>query len=182
MTTPALERCPSPDEALIGRIWREHGAVMLGYAVKLTHDRSGAEDVVQEALVRAWRRAGDLDEERGSLRAWLLVVVRNIVTDRIRARAVRATEVGPSSVETAIGDHADRVVDTIVVAEGLSRLRPEQRDVIELLYLRGHSTADTAVLLDIPLGTVKSRAFYALRALRTVLSDLNEAVRGTSAS
>src|SRR5690349_9874368 len=87
---------PASDEALIRTLYEEHGRALLAYATRLTGDRAAAEDVVQETLVRAWKHAEDLVEGRGSVRGWLLTVARNIVTDRVRARAARPTEVPES--------------------------------------------------------------------------------------
>src|SRR6266511_3640521 len=81
------------DEALVRSLFAEHGRAMLGYATHLTRERAAAEDVVQEALVRAWRHPDSLVNGKGSVRGWLLTVVRNIVTDQIRARNARAIEV-----------------------------------------------------------------------------------------
>ena len=89
---------------------------MLAYATQLTRDRAAAEDVVQEALVRAWRHPDSLVNGKGSVRGWLLTVVRNIVTDQIRARNARAPEVRESPVDVVVdNDHADQVVNSMVV-------------------------------------------------------------------
>nr|BFE77045.1 hypothetical protein GCM10020092_103460 [Actinoplanes digitatis] len=94
---------------------------MLAYATQLTRDRAAAEDVVQEALVRAWRHPDSLVNGKGSVRGWLLTVVRNIVTDQVRARRARATEVRESPIEAAVeGDHAEQVVNSMVVVDALS--------------------------------------------------------------
>jgi RNA polymerase sigma-70 factor, ECF subfamily len=155
------------DEALVRSLFSEHGRAMLTYATQLTRDRAAAEDVVQEALVRAWRHPDSLVNGKGSVRGWLLTVVRNIVTDQFRARAVRPTEVREGPVETAIeGDHAEQVVNSMVVVDALSRLSAEHREVLEQVYLLGSTVAEAAKTLGIPPGTVKSRCFYALRALR----------------
>ena len=140
---------------------------MLSYATALTRDRAAAEDVVQEALVRAWRHPDSLVNGKGSVRGWLLTVVRNIVTDQVRARNARAIEVRDGPVEAAVADdHADRVVNSIVVVDALSRLSTEHREVLEQIYLLGSTVAEAAKALGIPPGTVKSRSHYALRALR----------------
>jgi RNA polymerase sigma-70 factor (ECF subfamily) len=155
------------DEALVRSLFEEHGRAMLGYATQLTRDRAAAEDVVQEALVRAWKHPDSLVNGKGSVRGWLLTVVRNIVTDQFRARKARPPEVHESPPDAAVEeDHADRVVASVVVVDALSRLSAEHREVLEQVYLRGCTVAEAAAALGIPPGTVKSRSYYALRALR----------------
>src|SRR3954471_20432264 len=99
-----------PGEDLIRTLYEEHGASLLAYATRLTNDRAAAEDVVQETLLRAWKHADVLTEEKGSVRGWLLTVARNIVTDRARARAVRPPEVAEVTESPSVErDHADQV-------------------------------------------------------------------------
>jgi len=163
------------DEALVRSLFAEHGRAMLAYATQLTRDRAAAEDVVQEALVRAWRHPQSLVNGKGSVRGWLLTVVRNIVTDQIRARQARATEVRDGPIEVAVSDdHADHVVNSMVVIDALARLSTDHRAVLEQIYLQGSTVAEAAKTLGIPPGTVKSRTYYALRALRE-LRDLEPA-------
>lgn len=162
---------PTAGEALVRALYEEHGRALLTYATRLTRDRAAAEDVVQETLIRAWRHPDVLVNGRGSVRGWLLTVARNIVTDKIRARAARPAEVAesvhqPAAVEV---DHADYVVDSMLVMGAMEVLSVDHRSVLEEIYFAGHSIAEAAEVLSIPPGTVKSRCYYALRALRSTL-------------
>lgn len=162
----------APGEDLIRSLYEEHGRSLLAYAYRLTGDRAAAEDVVQETLLRAWKHAEQLEHGTGSIRGWLLTVARNIVTDRARARAVRPAEVAQApDVPATQRDHAEEVVDTITVLGALNGLSPEHRAVLVEMYYRGRTVNETAAVLRIPPGTVKSRAYNAVRALRTSLGS-----------
>jgi RNA polymerase sigma-70 factor (ECF subfamily) len=177
----ARDRRNMADEALIRSLFNEHGKAMLGYATRLTNDRAAAEDVVQEAMLRAWRSPDSLINSKGSVRGWLLTVIRNIVIDRARAREVRPMEVAETPTTVPVEhDHADRVVDSIVVLDALEHLSAEHRDVLVQLYLHGRTVRETAEMLGIPSGTVKSRSYYALRALRDLFPVPPSGVQGAA--
>ncbi|MEU1181886.1 sigma-70 family RNA polymerase sigma factor [Streptomyces sp. NPDC005820] len=166
------------DEALIQALYEEHGRALLAYAQRLTGDHAAAEDVVQETLIRAWKHPDALVNGKGSVRGWLLTVARNIITDRYRARAARPTEVAESPTTTAVEqDHADAVVDSMLVMEALDKLSPGHRDVLKEIYFQGRSVTEAAENLGIPAGTVKSRSHHALKALRDMYGDKPEAAK-----
>lgn len=155
-------------------LYDEHAGALYGYALRLTGgDRGRAEDVVQEALIRAWRHLDTLDPSRGSVRPWLFTVIRHLVVDAHRARAARAAEVGdaPLAVVPDPVDDLDAALDRIVIADALGALSAEHRDVLIETFYRGRSVAEAAADLRIPEGTVKSRSYYALRALRLALTE-----------
>ncbi|WP_328686095.1 sigma-70 family RNA polymerase sigma factor [Streptomyces sp. NBC_00343] len=156
-------------EAVIRALYLEHGKALLAYATRLTGDRLIAEDVVQETLIRAWRHPEVVSNPEGSLRGWLITVTRNLVADRYRAKAARPTEVGESEATVPVQqDHAENVVESVVLMEALAQLKADHRDVLMEVYYHGRSAAEAAVRLGIPEGTVKSRAHHALKALRKV--------------
>lgn len=172
-------RQAAADEALIRSLFDEHGRALLAYATRLTGDRSAAEDVVQETLLRAWRHPDVLVNGKGSVRGWLLTVARNIITDRARARAARPTEVAESPATHPVEhDYADQVVNSVVVLEALDKLSADHREVLVEIYFRGRSISEAAESLGIPPGTVKSRSYYALRALRDVFGGRQTALEG----
>lgn len=164
------ERDGDSDDALIRAVYEQHGRAVLAYATRLTGDRAAAEDVLQETLVRAWRHSDVLVNGKGSVRAWLLTVAGRIVADRARAMAARPREVAQSPAQPPMQrDHADQVADSMDVFEAMQTLSAEHREVIVQLYFRGCSSIETSVALGVPEGTVKSRSYYALRALRRAL-------------
>jgi RNA polymerase sigma-70 factor (ECF subfamily) len=165
-------RSGGSDDALIRAVYQQHGQAVLAYATKLTGDRAAAEDVLQETLVRAWRHSQVLVNGQGSVRGWLLRVAGRIVVDRARARAARPREVTESPAEPPMErDHADQVIDSMEVFEALQKLSEEHREVIVQLYFRGCSLLEVSTALGVPEGTVKSRSYHALRALRKLFSD-----------
>ncbi|WP_414636025.1 sigma-70 family RNA polymerase sigma factor [Actinophytocola sp.] len=164
---------PDRDEALVRMLYREFGGMLFGHVLRLTgNDRQWAEDVVQETLVRAWRNADRLDREPGMLRAWLFTVARRIVIDGRRSHSARPREVDLAPLEVVpIPDRSEQSLSAMVVADALQGLRAEHREAVEETYLKGRTVNEAAVVLGIPPGTVKSRVYYALRALRRVLRD-----------
>ena len=162
---------PTADDRLLRALYAEHGGPLLAYVTRLTGgDRQQAEDVVQETLLRAWRHPGALVGR--PVRPWLFTVARNLVVDRHRARRVRPPETGEAALAAVpAGDDLDRALESWTVAEALSELSPEHRSVLIETYYRGRSVAETAAILGIPAGTVKSRTYYALRALKLALEE-----------
>ncbi|WP_226363803.1 sigma-70 family RNA polymerase sigma factor [Pseudonocardia abyssalis] len=164
------DRRDRADEALVHAVYSEHGRAMLVYATRLLDDRAAAEDVVQEALIRAWRHPDVLTNGRGSVRGWLLTVVRNIVIDRVRARDARPREVAEEPERPPVSrDHADAVSASVTVHAALGSLSDEHRAVLEQVYLHGRNLDEAATALGVAKGTVKSRSFYALRSLRSAM-------------
>ena len=160
------------DEPLLRALWDEHGAALLAYCARLTDgDRGRAEDVVQETFLRAWRSAPAL-AECDAVRAWLFTVARRIAIDAHRARRARPAETGPEALAALpADDELDAALESWLVAEALAALTPAHREVLVETYYRGRSVAEASTVLGVPPGTVKSRAHYALRALRLALEE-----------
>jgi RNA polymerase sigma-70 factor, ECF subfamily len=167
-STPARR---ASDEDLVRALYAEHAAALLRFTLRMTDgDRQRAEDIVQETLLRAWLHPEAIAERPA--RPWLFAVARNLAVDAHRARKARPPEVGEGALNLVpVPDEADRVLESWAVADALAALRPDHRQVLLETYYRGRSVAEAAAVLGIPAGTVKSRAFYALRALRLALEE-----------
>jgi len=161
------------EDAALRTLFEQHAAPLLSYALRLTGgDRGRAEDVVQETLLRAWRHPEALDEQRGPVRSWLFTVARNVAVDAHRARRARPTEVGDEALALVpAGDEIEHALDSWLVADAMSSLSPDHRAVLVETYYRGRSVAEASKFLGVPPGTVKSRTFYALRALKLALEE-----------
>jgi RNA polymerase sigma-70 factor (ECF subfamily) len=163
----------SAEDAALRLLYEQHAAPLLSYSLRLTGgDRGRSEDIVQETLLRAWRHPEALDPDRGPVRSWLFTVARNVAVDAHRARRARPTEVGDEALALIPAvDEIEQALDTWLVADALATLSPDHRAVLVETYYRGRSVAEAAAVLGVPPGTVKSRTFYALRALRLALEE-----------
>lgn len=152
---------------------RRFQAQVYGLAVAVTRDRALAEDVAQEAFLRAWRAAPTFDRTRGSVAGWLLTITRNVAIDAVRARRSDPTdgdELDRLLHLTLAGDDTAETASTAVEAgRALARLRagpPEQARAVVLAVLAGCTAAEVGVHEGIPLGTAKTRIRTGLRRLR----------------
>jgi RNA polymerase sigma-70 factor (ECF subfamily) len=147
-----------------------HGGELFGFAQRSLGDSGLAEEAVQETFVRAWRAADNFDPALGSLRTWLFAILRNIVIDMGRARSVRP----PVALETTEAAH-EPLEDALFawqVEEALRRIGEAHRQVLVETHLRGRPYAEVAADLGVPEGTIKSRVYYGLKALRIVLEEM----------
>ena len=161
---------------LLRAVYEQHGHAVTGYARRLLNgDHAGAADIAQETFLRAWRNPQILAASHAALRGWLLVVARNLVIDRIRALRARPTEI-PAAFDLDAGqghaapDHADRVAAAVVVTDAPGRPVRCPPGGAPPAYFHDRSLADTAAGMGISVGTVKSRAHYAICALRKALA------------
>lgn len=145
-----------------------------GVAKAVVTDAGLAEDVAQEAFVRAWRHASSYDARRGPVLPWLLTITRNLAVDAIRARRARPSDAGPLPMgladprpapddEASLGDEVGRV------RRALRKLPAEQQRAVMLAAYGGRTAREVGEIDDIPLGTAKTRIRSGLIRLRSLL-------------
>lgn len=175
---PRHEAAPSNashEDTLVRMLYEEHAGPLLMFVLRLTGgDRQRAEDIVQETLLRAWRNAHRLGAQgQQSLRPWLVTVARRIAIDDHRSASARPSETYDRELESfpSTADDTDRVLQSMTVSDALRELSQSHREILIETYFRGRTVPEAAEVLNLPLGTAKSRVYYALRALRTALQQ-----------
>lgn len=164
----------SMDEVVVAEMYREHGEALLGFVRRASGDPDGAEDVVQETVLKVWQAAPEIS---GSLRGYLFRTARNVMIDNYRRASSRPRRSGSVPALESMPDAVERIdalLTRVLMEEALRRISREHRDVVVALHYNQLTVAQAAAALGIPAGTVKSRAFYALRELRSVLEDMGE--------
>jgi RNA polymerase sigma-70 factor (ECF subfamily) len=174
-----IARLRSGEVAALGTLHERLGGAMSTLAASMLRDRTEAEDVVEEALVRVFHAAPAFRGERG-LRTWTLRIVANLCRDRLRRRRritdvpLEATETHPALAFDPMSDW-DQALDRRVVSEALeaalAELPVEQREAVVLRHRIGLSHEEMAETLAVPVGTVKSRIARGLAALRTAMKE-----------
>jgi RNA polymerase sigma-70 factor, ECF subfamily len=154
----------------LGRLYDRYEGIAFAVALRILRSDSEAEDIVQDVFVEIWRRASSYESERGTVRTWLLLLVRSRALDRRRSAAFAKSvplDLAPESIAPAPESQ-----DHPKVAGLMAVLSPQQREVLEMGYFEGLSSTEIATRIGVPVGTVKSRVAAALASLRLATTSL----------
>jgi RNA polymerase sigma-70 factor (ECF subfamily) len=163
---PALTR-----EREVREAYAAHSGELYGFAVRSLNDAGLAEEAVQETFLRAWKAGERYDPEIGSLRTWLFAILRNVVIDLGRARASRP-RVGPEAgIEPSV-EPLEQALVAWQVEEAMRRIGEDHRRVLLETHFRARPYAEVAEEMGVPEGTIKSRVYYGLKALRVALEEM----------
>ncbi len=172
-----LERAGRGDRDAFSRVYDQIAGLVYGLVLKVVRDPSMAEDVSQEALVEVWRRAPLFDPDRGSARSWVCRIAHSRAVDRVRSeqahrdRTERHARSTSEEHEPSPADTIDLRDDAEVVHAALDGLTDAQRQAVTLAFFDGRTHTEVAELLDIPLGTAKTRIRDGLIKLRDSLTN-----------
>ena len=170
------------DADAFAALYDRHGRVAYSLAYRMVGEKQEAEDVVQEAFIKVWRSAGGYRVGRGSVRSWILSIVRNRGIDQIRSRASRGRmqdkveASAPTSEPSEAFSEAWRNTQQGRVREALKALPQEQLKILELAYFSGYTHVEISKLLSLPLGTVKGRMRLGLKKIRDYFESRGAAV------
>ena len=168
----------SGDLNALDTLYTRYGALAYSVAVRVLSDPGLAEDTVQESFLKLWSSAAGFDASRGSLRGWLLTLVRNRAIDQLRSRGAKEKrEVDLTGVEALPGSAASPdpwrevsfAMERDAVREALARLPVAQREAVELAYYSGYTLREIAEMAKVPLSTIKGRMRLALDKLHSYL-------------
>jgi RNA polymerase sigma-70 factor (ECF subfamily) len=157
------------DQAL-EELYRRYASRVYSFGLRVLGRRDLAEELVQETFVRLWRTAASFDEGRGSVGAFVFTIARNIAVDLWRRPSSRPFDPEPEELPEPV-DRAERIVTVLAVRDAMASLSGAHREVLELTYRSGLKQTEIADILGLPLGTVKTRTYYALRALKLALQE-----------
>lgn len=177
-------RIRSGDREAVGELYDRYAGTALAVALQVLHDRGAAEDVVHDAYVAVWQKIARFDEDRGTLRAWLLTIVRNRAVDRLRGRRPMAA-VDDLDERSMLSTGANPTWDAAIASLDQQALRSavhslpaEQRQAVELAYFGGRTYREVAQVIGIPPGTAASRLRLALARLRSTLAEAESSGTG----
>jgi RNA polymerase sigma-70 factor (ECF subfamily) len=170
-----LKAIQEGEQAAVAELYDRYSGVAYGLALRVTADRSTAEDVVQDAFVSLWKQARRFDAERGRVRSWLLTIVHNRAVDAVRRRSKRSERALPEGPEEFIATRGrpeeltEWAMEAEAVREAMSQVPEEQRRTIEMAYFQGLTHVEIAERMGVPAGTVKSRLRIGLDKMRLAL-------------
>lgn len=165
------------DQDALGVLYDRYVGLLLAVGIKILGERSAAEDIAHDVFLESWRKAGTFDDQRGTVRTWLLLRMRSRCVDRKRSAAVARSE----SIEKAPDTSDHKTTNEIAQAPdrrraraALTTLSDDQRKVVELSFFAGLSYSEIATEVGVPLGTVKSRMRLAVASLRGSFAESRE--------
>jgi RNA polymerase sigma factor (sigma-70 family) len=176
-----VDQLGAGDQRVMGLLYGRHAAAARSLARRICLDVGIAEDVLQEVFFTVWREHSRYDPARGSFATWLLTLVHHKSVDAVRREISLRHRIVSSSADesewpTAAEPGADEVAIGSVVAaqvrDAVGRLPVGQRQALTLSYFGGYTQREIATLIDVPVGTVKSRMFLGVQRLRASLGPL----------
>ena len=176
--TALLSAIAAGDDLAFEQLYDRYSAMVFRVAFRILKNRELAEEMVQEAFWRVWRRSASFERERGSVAQWLFGITHNLCIDELRRMRARPNTVADDNlaINRVIDDQIDIPGSAIaserhdVLRSALEILPESQREAVEMMYLNGLSQQEIANRLNRPLGTIKTRVRLGLQKLHTIMT------------
>ena len=178
-----MQRVVTGDDAAFEALYDRYSRLLYSTIIGIIKHPPEAQDVLQEVFVHIWKQAKNFDAERGNVYSWFITITRNRAIDRLRSKGYRTRLYESSDDEGILGiaDSRFSPLDAISITErqtlvqtALTRIPTEQRDALHLAYFQGYTQAEIADLLQIPLGTIKTRMRQGLIKLHSILQGIEQ--------
>ncbi|UYZ60495.1 RNA polymerase sigma factor [Hymenobacter latericus] len=167
-----IARLKAHDESAMAEFYDKYSAALYGVILRIVRREEEAEDVLQESMVKIWHSFQSYDATKGRLFTWVMNVCRNLAIDKIRSRQYRVgtrtqpLDDSPAERQPAVATFRP---EHIGLQELTHQLTPDQRQVVDMLYFEGYTQSEVAEELNLPLGTVKTRARAAIKVLSKLI-------------
>jgi RNA polymerase sigma-70 factor, ECF subfamily len=155
----------------VAELYRRYGKRLYRFGVNNLGNEGLAEEMVQETFVRLWRTASRFDADKASVGTYLYVIARSVAADIRKRPSSRPLQAVDEADVPPQPDSVDKILDSMIVREAFDTLGPAHAEVIRLARDEGLTQSQIADRLGLPLGTVKTRTFHGMRALRTALIE-----------
>jgi RNA polymerase sigma-70 factor (ECF subfamily) len=155
-------------ESAFGQLYDNYSGALYGVLMRMLNNEELAQDALQEGFVKIWKNIDSFDAARGNLFTWMLNIVRNHAIDQLRSKNMKQKIQKLEDSVRSINKSASATIeeDHVLIKELVDKLKPEHRQLIEMAYYQGYTQEELAEELNMPLGTVKTRARAALLQLR----------------
>ncbi|GAB3521758.1 RNA polymerase sigma factor [Emticicia fontis] len=158
-------------------LYNNYSSALYGVLNKIVQSQDDANDLLQDTFLKIWKNIGNYDSSKGSIFTWMMNIARNLAIDKVRSVDFRDTSQNVSMEDKIVYQidneyQTEQEVDGIGLQKVVDKLKPEYKQLINLVYYKGYTQAEVAEEYGIPLGTVKTRIKAAVSTLRTLLQTL----------
>lgn len=165
-----LQCLQSNDQRQFSKLYDSYSRALFGLINKWIGDAEIAENLLQDVFVKIWRNSEKYDVSKGRLFTWMYNIARNVCIDHLRSKAHKQNKASVLSDDVPVllplGNNNNFLPDTIDLRKLVNRLKQEEKEVIEMMYFKGYTQSEIAEVMNMPLGTVKTRMSRAIRNLR----------------
>lgn len=156
-------------------LYKQYAGVLYGVINKVVYDEQTAQDVLQDVFVKIWNNIDSYDSGKGRIYTWMINISRNAAIDKLRSKG----EIMKAKIQTGEdvvnnlerGMKTEQATDTIGLRKMVGNLKPEYEKIVHLAYFNGYTLNEISKILEIPLGTVKTRMRHAIQQLRETFNN-----------